>query len=115
MEMDPWLHVMCVPAGKQILESGANVYKNAFEDVTLPPGVVTITSAEPATRGGAVQMILFKVAETFVAFTPPKVTDVAPVIKLVPDIVTLVPPNVEPEPGEIFVIVGGGGVCIHIY
>ena len=40
------------------------------------------------------------------AFTPPKVT-VAPV-RLVPVIVTLVPPNVEPEAGETEEIVGGG-------
>ena len=41
-----------------------------------------------------------------VAFTPPKVTEVAPV-KLVPVIVTFVPPNVEPEAGETEEIVGG--------
>ena len=39
---------------------------------------------------------------------PPKATAVAPV-KFVPDIVTLVPPAVVPEPGEIPVTVGAGG------
>ena len=75
--------------------------------VVLPPGVVMTTSAEPAARGGAVQVILVELFTVIpVAFTPPKVTEVAPV-KLVPVIVTFVPPNVEPEAGETEEIVGG--------
>jgi hypothetical protein len=43
---------------------------------------------------------------TLVAAVPPIVTPVAPV-KLVPVIVTLVPPAVLPEVGEMDVTVGG--------
>jgi hypothetical protein len=43
---------------------------------------------------------------TSVAETPPKVT-VAPAAKLLPAIVTTVPPLVEPELGDADVIVGG--------
>ena len=41
-----------------------------------------------------------------VAANPPNVTDVAPV-KFVPVIVTLVPPEVLPDDGEMPVIFGG--------
>ena len=74
--------------------------------VVTPPGVVTTTLAEPAPRGGAVQVILVELFTVIpVAFTPPKVTDVAPV-KLVPVIITLMPPN-GPEEGVTPEIVGG--------
>ncbi len=44
---------------------------------------------------------------TPVAATPPMVT-VAPLAKLVPASVTVVPPAVEPEAGEMLLMVGGG-------
>ena len=80
---------------------------NAFEDVTFPPGVVMTTSTEPATLGGDGKwMDVSLIYQICVWATPPKVTDVAPV-KLVPVIITTVPPNVEPEAGETEEIVGG--------
>jgi hypothetical protein len=74
----------------------------------VPPGVVTTTLAVPAVPEGVVQVA--EVAEatlTAVHAAPPTVIPVAPV-KLVPVIVTGVPPAVEPDVGEIDVTVGGG-------
>ena len=51
-------------------------------------------------------MLVELTTTTLVAAAPPMVTPVAPV-KLVPVIVTLVPPVVGPEVGEIAVTVGG--------
>ena len=73
-----------------------------------PPPVVTITPTAPTVvRAGVIQVIvvLFTMLR-FVAAIPPNVTEVAPV-KDVPVIVTLVPPSVLPDDGEISVIFGG--------
>ena len=72
-----------------------------------PAGFVTTTVTAPATWAGVVALRL-KVfeTETFVAAVPPKVT-VMPFMKLVPVIVTLVPPLVVPELGLTAMIVGG--------
>lgn len=72
-----------------------------------PPPVVTIMLAGPAAEAGVEQVIvvLFTTVRD-VALTPPKVTEVAPVND-VPVIVTLVPPSVLPDDGEILAIVGG--------
>jgi len=59
---------------------------------TVPAGVTAVIEVEDTTV-------------TEVAAAPPMVTPVAPV-KLVPVIVTLVPPAVGPELGEIAVTVG---------
>ena len=70
--------------------------------------MVTITVTAPAEFAGdvAVIVVLF-VTLTFVAGTLPNLT-VAPVAKLVPEIVTAVPPNVEPLVGDTAVTVGVG-------
>ena len=74
----------------------------------VPPAVVTRTLAVPALPGGVVAVIVVELTTmTFVAAAPPMVTAVAPV-RLVPVIVTLVPPSVGPVAGEMPVTVGAG-------
>jgi hypothetical protein len=80
---------------------------NPLDKVQKPPGVVTTTSlAAPVVPVGVTAVIVVELATLkLVTAVPPIVTDVAPV-KFVPVIVTLVPPAVGPETGEIAVIVG---------
>ena len=74
--------------------------------VLVPPGVVTRTLAVPAVPLGVVQLRLVSlVTVRLVHALPPMVTPVAPV-KPVPVRVTLVPPAVLPELGEMAVTVG---------
>ena len=64
----------------------------------MPPAVVTVTSTVPAAPDGAVALI--EVAESAV-MTPeddPKFTEVAPE-RLVPEMVTELPPPVDPLVG----------------
>ena len=73
----------------------------------VPPAVVTKTLAVPAVLDGVTQVIeVAEITEGEVQATPLIVTVVAPVTKLVPVIVTLVPPAVGPEVGLIAVTVG---------
>ena len=73
-----------------------------------PPSVVTIMPTAPSlSTAGVIQVIV--VLSTIVrevAATPPNVTEVAPV-KFVPVIVTLVPPVLIPDDGEISVMLAG--------
>ena len=72
----------------------------------LRPFTVTVTVAVPALPAGVVAVILVLLATTtFVAAVPPNVT-VAPAAKLVPVIVTDVPPATGPLFGETLVTVG---------
>ena len=73
-----------------------------------PPCVVTTTPTAPAVaRAGVIQVIVVLFTTLIVvAATPPNVTKVAPV-KDVPVIVTLVPPAVLPNDGEMPLIFGG--------
>ena len=73
-----------------------------------PPTVVTITFTAPAVvRAGVIQVIVVLfTALREVADIPSNVTDVAPV-KFLPVIVTLVPPAMPPDDGEMPVISGG--------
>lgn len=76
--------------------------------VAVPAGVVTVTVFAPVVPEGAVAVIdvaLF--TARLVAAAPPTVTLVAPV-RLVPVMVILVPPSVDPEVGETAVMVGAG-------
>ena len=74
----------------------------------LPAGVVTMTLTAPAAPTGVVAVIVVAfTTETDVAATPPNVTLVVPV-KVVPVMVTLVPPRAEPEFGLTEVTVGRG-------
>ena len=72
-----------------------------------PPPVVTIIPKSPALRAGVIQVIVVLFTTLIaVADDTPNVTKVAPV-KFVPVIVTLVPPTVPPDDGEMSVMLGG--------
>jgi len=74
--------------------------------VDVPPGVVTVTVAAPATPAGAVAVIcVAELTTTFDAAFAPKFTADAPV-KFVPAIVTDVPPATGPLVGLSDVTVG---------
>jgi hypothetical protein len=73
----------------------------------VPPAVVAVTSTVPADPAGDVAVIeVEEMTVTPVAAVPPKLTVVAPMMKPVPVIVTVVLPDVGPEVGEIDVTVG---------
>ena len=75
-------------------------------------GLVTTTLTAPAACAGVVAVRLVLLTKlTPVAAAPPKLT-VAPDTKLVPVMVTAVPPTVEPLPGATAVTLGGGGVAV---
>ena len=82
--------------------------KDEANMVLGPPPVVTIMPTVPAVvRSRVIQVIVVLFTTLiFVAAKPPNVTEVAPV-KFVPVIVTVVPPSVLPDDGEISVIFGG--------
>ena len=83
-------------------------YVYPLASVALCVPTVTTTSAAPAALGPVTARRLVELsAVTPVAATPPMVT-VAPLAKLVPVSVTVVPPAVEPEDGEMPLMVGGG-------
>ena len=74
----------------------------------LPLVVVTTTLTEPAVPGGTSAVMLVPLTTVkLVAATPPNVTPVT-LEKFVPVIVTVLPPDVQPELGETEVTVGGG-------
>jgi hypothetical protein len=67
--------------------------------------VVTRTRAAPADFAGLVTEIDVALLELIVAGVPPNVTAEGPA-RFVPNIMTVVPPEVGPELGLILVIVG---------
>ena len=71
----------------------------------MPAGVVTVTSTMPVPAGLSAVIVLSLTTVRFVAAAVPKSTTEAPV-KLVPEIVTKVPPAVEPPVGSRPVTVG---------
>ncbi len=72
----------------------------------VPPGELTKALAAPALPAGVVALMLVELTTvTLVAAVPPRAIAVAPV-KLVPVMVMVVPPAVEPLVGEILVTVG---------
>ena len=73
----------------------------------VPYSVVTIMLTSPTLRAGVIQVIVVLLTTLIVvAAKPSNVTDVTP-IKDVPVIVTLVPPSVLPDDGEMPVMLGG--------
>ena len=74
---------------------------------TLPPTAPTVTAVGPAVPAGVtnVRLVPFAATMTFVPGTPPTETDAA--CKFVPVIVTVVPPAVVPDVGDMSVNVGG--------
>ena len=78
---------------------------NAPVLVIVPLGSVTATSTAPTAREGVVTVIEVEESTlTEVPDVPPKLTAEAPV-RFVPVIVTDLPPAVDPEFGEMLVIV----------
>ncbi len=83
------------------------MYWSAALVALVPPAVVTVTSTVPAVPAGAVAVRLVALLTiTPAALVVPNLTAVA-LVKLVPVIVTLVPPAVGPAPGLTPVTVGG--------
>ena len=85
---------------------GDATYVYAANFVTEPPGVVNTTSTEPGSGNeGVVTVTDVALTLDTVPALVPKVTPVVPV-RLVPVIVTVVPPAVGPPTGDTVVIVG---------
>ena len=68
--------------------------------------MVTTTFWAPAVPAGVVAVMVVELVTLIPVAAPPPMVTVAPITKLVPVMVTLVPPDVGPEFGEIPVIVG---------
>ena len=86
---------------------GTATYVNwsAAEVADVPPGVVTVTSTVPVPAGDVAVIWVGELTVKPVAGVAPKLTAVA-AVKLVPVMVTLVPPVVGPAVGEIEATVG---------
>ena len=86
---------------------GAAIYVkwSALEAAEVPPTVVTITSTTPAPAGSMAVICVDELTVKEVADALPNCTAVAPV-KLVPVMVTLVPPDAGPVFGLTPVTVG---------
>ena len=80
---------------------------SAAEIALLPPDVVTVMSTVPVPAGDVAVIEVAELKVKPVAGVAPNVTAVTPV-KLVPVIVTVVPPVTGPAVGEIEVTVGAG-------
>ena len=92
--------------GLNAVTVGAATYVKLTTLVDVPPGVVTVTVAAPATPAGEVAVIeVAELTTTFDAAFAPNFTAVAPV-KLVPVMVTDVPPATGPLVGLNDVTVG---------
>ena len=78
---------------------------SAADVAEVPPGVVTVTSTVPAPAGEVAVIEVAELTTKLVALVTPNFTAVAPV-RLVPVIVTDVPPVVGPEVGAIDVTDG---------
>ena len=85
-------------------------YVNLSAEVTglVPAGVVTVTSTAPWAPAGAVTVIDVAVNAVTLPALAPKLTVGVPGVKLVPEMVTTVPPVVGPPAGLIPVTAGGG-------
>ena len=81
------------------------VYWSAALVALVPPAVVTVTCTVPVAPAGAVAVMLVAVSAVTVAVLPPNLTVVAP-LRLVPVIVTKVPPVAGPVDGLTPVTVG---------
>ena len=80
---------------------------SAADVADVPPAVVTVTSTVPVAPAGEVAVMdVAELTVNPVALVAPNLTAVAPV-KLVPVMVTVVPPPDGPDVGEIEVTVGG--------
>ena len=73
----------------------------------VPPAVVTVTLTVPADSAGEVALIEVALSAVTEAVAVPNLTEVAP-LRLVPLMVTLVPPAVGPAAGPTPVTLGAG-------
>ena len=80
---------------------------SAAEVAEVPPAVVTPTWTVPVPAGAVAVICVAEFTVKPVAGVPPKLTAVAP-MRLVPVMVTLVPPVAGPVVGETAVTVGAG-------
>jgi len=88
---------------------GGVMLVNAPGLLAVPPGVVTVMACAPAVPAGVTAVTeVVPTTFTLVAATPPTVTLVVPV-KLVPVMVMVVPPRVEPDVGLTVLMVGTAG------
>ena len=78
---------------------------SAADVADVPPAVVTVTSTVPLPAGDVAVIDVAELTVKLVALTAPNFTAVVPV-RLVPVIVTDVPPAVGTDVGEIDVTVG---------
>jgi hypothetical protein len=94
-------------AGLTLVTDGSGAYVNwsAMEVADVPPGVVTRMSTMPVPGAAVATIVVELVTEKVVAAVAPKVTAVAP-LKLVPWMVTIVPPVSGPDIGRIPETVG---------
>jgi hypothetical protein len=83
--------------------------------VTEPPESVTFTVTDPATCADVVTLIDSGVVEVTVPGAPPNVTFSVVEVKLKPEMVTDVPPEVAPWDGAIPVIFGAGGMNLNAF
>ena len=85
-------------------------YVNLSAEVTalVPAGVVTVTSTAPWAPAGAVTVMDVAVKAVTLPALAPKLTVGVPGVKMVPEMVTTVPPVVGPPAGLIPVTAGGG-------
>src|SRR6185312_1094014 len=92
----------------RVIAGGPTYVKPSF-NVPEPLAVVTFTSAEPCAPAGvlAISVELFTKL-TPVAFAPPIVTDEL-LVNPEPEMVMLVPPEIDPEDGVTETMVGGAG------
>jgi len=74
--------------------------------VPVPVGHVTVTVAAPVVPGGVVKVIVVAFTTVTPVAATPFTATVAPAQKFIPVRVTTVPPVVEPDTGEMPVIVG---------
>ncbi|MGY4359591.1 hypothetical protein ACVW0J_006084 [Bradyrhizobium sp. i1.7.7] len=80
---------------------------SAADVADVPPAVVTRTSTVPVPAGDVAAIWVAELTVKPAAAVAPNVTAVAPV-KLVPVMITLVPPPPGPDVGVIEVMVGAG-------
>ena len=79
---------------------------SSAESAEMPPAVVTFRSTVPAEAAGEIAVISVEdTTSNEVAAAAPNLTEVASV-RLVPVIVTWVPPEIRPLVGEIEVMTG---------
>ena len=79
----------------------------------MPAEVATITCTEPVPAGETAVMLVAEFTVTLSAATVPKLT-VAALVKLVPMMVTEVPPDVEPLAGPIPATVGAEAEAVMV-